>query len=232
MMTLDDSPHGGPNADEDETLSGGAPGRVGRFRFYLDGQRWEWSPQVERMHGYAPGTVTPTTELVLSHKHPDDHRHVSQTIELIRQTPQAFSSRHRICDTKGRVRQVVVVGDQFVNASGTVIGTAGFLIDVTPNERALQDRLTAEIATILRHRAAIEQAKGMLMVIYGITAEAAFDLLRWRSQETNMKLLLMAECIVAVFTEQGGNGEMPPRNTFDQLLLTAHHRAQPSGPSH
>jgi hypothetical protein len=24
------------------------------------------------MHGYEPGTIQPTTELVLSHKHPDD----------------------------------------------------------------------------------------------------------------------------------------------------------------
>jgi AmiR/NasT family two-component response regulator len=29
----------------------------------------------------------------------------------------------------------------------------------------------------------IEQAKGMLMLVYGLDAVAAFDLLKWRSQE-------------------------------------------------
>src|ERR1700756_2141655 len=55
--------------------------RVGAFRFYFDDQRWEWSEQVQRMHGYQPGTVTPTTELMLSHKHPDDRDQIAQTID-------------------------------------------------------------------------------------------------------------------------------------------------------
>jgi hypothetical protein len=50
--------------------AGGESQRVGWFRLYFDDERWEWSPEVERMHGYEPGTVQPTTALVLSHKHP------------------------------------------------------------------------------------------------------------------------------------------------------------------
>jgi len=45
---------------------------VGNFserNHYFDDQRWEWSERVQRMHGYQPGAVTPTTELMLSHKH-------------------------------------------------------------------------------------------------------------------------------------------------------------------
>jgi PAS domain S-box-containing protein len=209
-----------------ESLAGGGPERVGSFRFYFDDQRWEWSPQVQKMHGYAPGTVTPTTELVLSHKHPDDYRQISETIELIRQTRQAFSSRHRIRDTQGHVHQVVVVGDELLDDHGRVIGTQGFYIDVTPEERARDDALTAEVAQITSSRAAIEQAKGMLMVIYGISAQGAFDLLKWRSQEANLKLRRIAEYIVAAFTEQSRSGELPSRTTFDQLLLTAHLRSR------
>jgi len=61
------------NGDGQEGVDGasaaGDPQRVGWFRFYFDDDRWEWSPQVEKMHGYLPGTVTPTTEMVLAHKH-------------------------------------------------------------------------------------------------------------------------------------------------------------------
>jgi len=54
---------------------------VGAFRFWFVGQRWEWSDGVARMHGYEPGTVEPTTELLLSHKHPDDRRHVQDLLD-------------------------------------------------------------------------------------------------------------------------------------------------------
>jgi PAS domain S-box-containing protein len=212
--------------DGGETLAWGGPDRVGWFRYYFDDERWEWSPQVAKMHGYASGTVVPNTDLVLSHKHPDDYRQIADTLTLIRQTRQAFSSRHRIRDTHGAVHHVVVVGDQMRNSEGSVIGTHGFYIDVTPAEQARQDHLTAEVAKITKSRAAIEQAKGMLMAIYGIDAEAAFDLLKWRSQESNVKLRPLAEQIAADFTSAAHDETLPPRAVYDNLLLTAHHRIQ------
>src|SRR6478609_7182477 len=57
----------------------GAPHRVGGFLYHRNGDRWEWSDEVARIHGYEPDQVAPTTELMLSHKHPDDRRHVAQT---------------------------------------------------------------------------------------------------------------------------------------------------------
>src|SRR5574337_1152278 len=61
----------------DLVIGAGEPQRVGRFRFFLDGQRWEWSDAVARMHGYEPGEVEPTTELLLRHKHPEDRERVA-----------------------------------------------------------------------------------------------------------------------------------------------------------
>ena len=42
-------------------------------------------------------------------------------------------------------------------------------------------------------RATIEQAKGALMLVYGLDAEAAFSLLSWQSQRSNIKLRDLAE---------------------------------------
>jgi PAS domain S-box-containing protein len=218
--------NGATNPGVGEALAAGAPERVGWFRYFFDDDRWEWSPQVQRMHGYAPGTVTPTTALVLSHKHPADYRHISETIELIRQTREALSSRHRIRDTKGHYHDVVVVGDELVDDSGNVIGTQGFYIDVTPEEQARQDALSVELIKITEERAVIEQAKGMLMLIYGISPAAALDLLRWRSHESGLKLRRIAEQIADSFTEQSRRGELPSRAVYDQLLLTAHLRVR------
>ena len=73
-----------------QALAGGKPQRVGWFRLYFDDERWEWSPEVERMHGYEPGTVQPTTALVLSHKHPDDYEQVAATLDEIGSTPPSW----------------------------------------------------------------------------------------------------------------------------------------------
>jgi PAS domain S-box-containing protein len=208
----------------EQALAGGAGQRVGWFHYHFDDDRWEWSAQVERMHGYSAGGVTPTTETVLAHKHPDDLRQVADTLELIRQTRQAFSSRHRIIDVQGRVHHVVVVGDQLHDEQNQVIGTHGFYIDVTPAEQARQDQLTAAVIRIAQRRACIEHAKGMLMAIYEIDEAAAFELLKWRSQETQVKLRRLAEQVVTDFTSLRHNGTMPPRATYDNLLLTAHLR--------
>jgi hypothetical protein len=212
-------------ATVEHALAGGDPQRVGWFRFYFAGERWEWSPQVERMHGYAPGTAHPTTELVLSHKHPDDIGRVAATLDDIRNSTAAFSTRHRIIDTKGGVHQVVVVGSRLYDHFGEVIGSHGFYVDVTPS--VLEDKeamVTEAVAEIAEARSEIEQAKGMLMVIYRVNADVAFDLLRWRSQETNVKLRLLAQQFVADVVGLETDEASPSREVYDTLLLTAHLR--------
>ena len=209
----------------EHALAGGSPQRVGWFRFYFADERWEWSPQVERMHGYEPGTVQPTTELVLSHKHPDDYGQVAATLDEIRRTSSAFSTRHRIIDTGGEVHHVVVVGDQLYDDSGAVIGTHGFYVDVTPSLKETHDELVTEaVAEIAEARSGIEQAKGMLMLVYRISADSAFELLKWRSQESNVKLRTLAEQIADDFLALEYDEVLPARGVYDRLLLTAHLR--------
>jgi PAS domain S-box-containing protein len=221
-----------PSSDDghkgvEEALAAGGPQRVGWFCFYFDDDRWEWSPQVEKMHGYLPGSVNPTTEMVLAHKHPDDYRQIADTLDLIRQTRQPFSSRHRIIDVDGQIHHVVVVGDLLREVDGTVTGTHGFYVDVTPVERERQDQVTAAVTRITEQRASIEKAKGMLMLIYGMDDAAAFELLKWRSQETNVKLRLLAEQVAADFVALSGGATLPPRSAYDNLVLTAHLRINP-----
>ena len=216
-MTAEQDGHA---AEVDQAFAG-APQRVGWFRFYFEDQRWEWSEQVQRMHGYEPGTVTPTTELVLAHKHPEDRREVAKTIEEMLLARRAFSTRHRIVDTGGVVHQVVVVGDLLTDRHDVVIGTHGYYVDITPlSDRAREDLISARVAEIAEHRAIIEQAKGMLMLIYGLDDDAAFDLLRWRSQSSNVKLRLLAEKIVEDFRAVRDDG-ITSRSAFDHALLAA-----------
>jgi hypothetical protein len=211
----------------EHALAGGEPQRVGWFRFYFADERWEWSPQVERMHGYEPGSVHPTTDLVLSHKHPDDYGQVAATLEEIRRTSGAFSTRHRIIDTRGGVHHVVVVADQLHDDGGAVVGTHGFYVDVTPSIREVHDEVVTEaVAEIAELRSGIEQTKGMLMLIYRINADSAFELLKWRSQETNTKLRVLAEQVAEDFLGIQYDEVLPARTVYDRLLLTAHLRVK------
>jgi ANTAR domain/PAS fold len=225
---VDGVEHNGREGEAEQALAG-APQRFGWFRFFFEDQRWEWSEQVQRMHGYQPGTVTPTTELVLAHKHPKDRRQAAATIKDMLQNHHAFSTRHRIVDTAGIVHHVVVVGDELTDHHDVVIGTHGYYVDITPTaDRADEDLITAQVTEITEHRAVIEQAKGMLMLVYGVDAGAAFELLKWRSQERNVKARRLAHQIVQDFCAVRDDA-IGSRSAFDHALLTAEVRAASDG---
>jgi PAS domain S-box-containing protein len=179
----------------DKALLAGEPQQVGRFEYRYDDDAWMWSDTVAKMHGYEPGEIEPTAELILSHKHPDD---LARVKALLQQAVAPFSSRHRIRTTTGETRKVVVVGDPVTDTDGRTVATRGFYIDITESFNTdVQQSISDEIQIIVSHRATIDQAKGMLMVIYQFSADAAFAVLKRRSQQLNTKLLIVAEKLIA-----------------------------------
>jgi PAS domain S-box-containing protein len=214
-----------PTAPLDVALATAAPHfeRVGSFRYLIADDRWEWSDAVARMHGYAPGTVTPTTELILSHKHPEDKPAVAEIIDQVLRHGAPFSSRHRIVDTEGNIRVVVVLGERLTESDGRVIGTTGFYIDITDASDAdLQRKVSDRVAIIEANRAVINQAIGIVMWTYGVSAERAFDVLAWRSKDTNVKLRSIAEQFVHELSAAPPSAQA--RAAVDHALLTAHER--------
>ncbi len=176
---------------------------VGEFRYVARDDRWEWSDEVARMHGYEPGTVTPTTELVLTHQHPIDRAAMANLIEQVRRHGAPFSSRQRILDTRGEEHLVIVVADRFYE-DGAPAGAVGFYVDITQQlKAAVQERLSKAVQAVSARRAVIDQAIGMLMLRYGLTADSAFQLLTRLSQESNIKLRIIAEGVVANAPTQG-----------------------------
>jgi len=208
------------------TVEQPAPGwpLAGSFKYHAREDRWEWSDEVAVMHGYEPGTVTPTTELVLAHKHPDDKPTVAQLIEQVRRLGIPFSSRHRIIDTAGKIHVVVVVGDRWKDDAGEVVGTTGFYIDVTEEFDADVRRSLDEVVAIIAvRRATINQAIGMLMLAHGLSADEAFEVLARRSQATNVKLRDLAAQFVkdVAATSRLGPGVA---TRLDDILSTVHER--------
>jgi len=203
---------------------GGASPHVGSFQYLLADDSWEWSDAVARMHGYEPGTVHPTTELLLQHKHPDDKEHIAGVLEAVRSTGEPFSSRHRIIDTQGTVKRVAVIGDRLLDDDGTLLGTSGFYLDLSDAfEQDIREGVDLAVNALAESRAVIEQAKGVLMAVYCISSQHAFEVLAWRSQESNIKLRTLAERLIADVTAGPGTETMS-RTTFDHLLMTLHER--------
>jgi hypothetical protein len=84
-----------------------------------------------------------------------------------------------------------------------------------------------ELADFVAHRTIIDQAKGMLMYVYDIDANKAFELLKWRSQVTNVKLRLISQQLLEDLPKLGRNAFSDIESACDQVLLTVHERIAP-----
>jgi hypothetical protein len=212
---------GEPPLDEtlEQVLAGGARPPVGRYRLELATGHWAWSDEVYVMHGFEPGQIVPTTPLMLSHKHPDDRARVDGLLRRAAETGQPFSSVHRIRDAQGDTRTLAVTGQGRRDpATGRVTELFGYFIDVTESHREAAARdATASIQASAERRAVIEQAKGVLMVVYGIDEEAAFDLLRQASNLANIAVRDIAYSLVHLFSGPGVT-VFPTREAIDEFL--------------
>lgn len=201
-----------------------APQRVGRYRYFFGDEHWDWSVDVQAMHGYQPGTVSPATDVVLGHVHRDDVGAVLGVLHRLRTDDASFNIRYRIMNVHNDIREVMMIGEALRGAAGDVVGAQGFYIDVTPDDRARDVAITEAVSEIADNRAVIEQVKGILQLVYGIDANVAFAVLKWRSQETNIKLRVLAERIMVDIAAIAGGESLPARTVFDDILLTAHER--------
>ena len=134
----------------------------GAFRFWFVGEHWEWSDELARMHGYEPGTVEPTTELLLSHKHPDDRAPRPGPARPGVACPRArFPAVTASSTPAGNVHDAMVVADRMSDETGAVVGTAGYYLDLTATfVETRQVALDEALPDLFEARAVIEQAKG------------------------------------------------------------------------
>ena len=96
---------------------------------------------------------------------------------------------------------------------------------MTPVESTARDLITAAVADIATNRAVIDQAKVMLILVYGVDEDGAFEMLRRRSQSTNTKLRTLAEQLVADYHAPSATEKhfRPVRSTT-KPLMSVHER--------
>jgi hypothetical protein len=186
-----------------EGVFGGSDLRVGHCHFDVASDRWEWSDELFELHGYVAGEVEPTTDLLLKHKHPDDRAQAEQTIKQALMDGEPFSSYHRIIAKDGAVKNIVAVCAGVLDETGAVAALDAFMIDLTPDVQRQEDAAADEaVAAATEHRAVIEQAKGMVMLTYNLDERAAFELLRYWSMSSNIKVQLLAQRLIEASAQQ------------------------------
>lgn len=89
----------------------------------------------------------------------------------------------------GFARSEVALMNLFTTAAGYAIGS-------TERYRGAR-QLASQLERALESRAVIDQAKGVLMAVHGVDADAAFAMLVDKSQRTNTKLWTVAEDLLA-----------------------------------
>ena len=200
-------------------VSGSSIEQIGRFSYDLAAQSWDWSDEIYLMYGFGPHEIVPTTALMIAHQHPDDRSGSAESVLAALREGAPFASRHRILDSRQVERLIVTVGNAEHDAAGAITGIGGFMIDITGSfQRDLAESTHAAVEAAGVSRAAIDQAKGALMLVYGMDDAAAFDLLKWYSQRSNVKLRDLSETLISA-ASQGMPLSGDSRRLLDEVFF-------------
>ena len=194
-----------PTRSYDDTASAA---RVGRFTYWPSTDSWIWSDGMYRIHGIPPRSVAPTTDLVMMHMHPEDRAAAWAALERAIALGNPFTFPHRIINTAGDLRVVIAAGhsepddDEVVRLVGHLVDISGF------STGAVISEVDLAVADFKANRAVIEQAKGVLMQLYSVDAEVAWQMLGAYSQNHNQKVRELAEVVV----EAAAEGRSPSKD--------------------
>jgi hypothetical protein len=197
---------------------------VGRFAYDVSADSWEFSEHLHRMLGIRPGTEI-TTYQVLSHVHEDDREAATRRVKELGAADGPLSGHLRATATDGRARRLAYVGETVSEDDGTGTRFSGYLIDLTELVRSAADEA---VGASTEHRAAIEQAKGALMLAYGITDDVAFRLLCGISQNHNVKV----RDVAAELTDRMASSryqDLGPKATLLSILADLDTEKSPQG---
>jgi hypothetical protein len=215
-----------PDEALEKFFSRGDDALVGEYRVDVATGRWTWSDTLFQIHGFEPGEVVPTADLLLAHSHPDDVEHTRDVLEEAQCTDHPFAMIYRIIDAQGKGHVVATVGAGQCDAQERVTEVTGYMIDLTHSVRDLAaQEADASIRAAARSRRDIEQAKGVLMMVLGVDDEGAFEILKRLSNDTNTPLRLLAEWLMT----SARQAEKPSRETVMAFLrgLRSGEGAQP-----
>jgi ANTAR domain/PAS fold len=185
-----------------------------RYRYDVQRAAWWWSPEMFTVQGLPEAALEASTELLLQHVHAEDRVGMLTAITRACTAAHPFIIRARLLRSDGGQRAVVVVGEPETDPNGAVAAVRGTVIDLTdspepgkaPDRTAALEAEVGQMRAAMASRAAIEQAKGILMLLTSCSDQVAFDLLAHISSHTHRKVRDVAQ----VLTESAsGHARLP-----------------------
>ncbi|TPG12501.1 ANTAR domain-containing protein [Pedococcus bigeumensis] len=188
-------------------------GKAMSFEYEVESGRWTWSQGLRELHNLAPGE-TPTTDLILDRMVEKDRAVMLTRFRHHLDHAGPYSCVYSLVRSDGHVRRVIFVGESEA-VGGKVKRLPGFVVDLT---EPILETARAAVAASAEHRAAIEQAKGALMLTFGVEEDGAFELLRAYSSRHNIKLAEVAHRIVAGLCDPAFSRDEPVRSLLDIVM--------------
>ena len=176
---------------------------TGRFHVDVRTASWSWSPELFRLLGLGADQTRPSLDALLRRVHPDDRERVLCRLDGALAAGRPFAVEARVLQHReGGLRVLVLSGEPRRDPHGSLVALDGTCVDVTAGRIAddedVVNGLRAEVAqlhTAMASRAAIEQAKGILMLLTSCTEQVAFELLAHMSSHTHRKVRQVAQAI-------------------------------------
>jgi ANTAR domain len=193
---------------------------AGRFRYERRTGTWTWSPEMTTLLDCGHGGAHPCTELLVRSMHSGDRPHALAAIASACTDGLPFSLRVRLRGRGGTERPGVLIGEPVLDPAGAVEALEGLLVEVPAEPahaphvdagadgdrvRALETEV-AQLRTAMGSRAAIEQAKGIVMLLTGCGDQVAFDVLAHISSNSHRKVRDVA---VAITESAAGHASLP-----------------------
>jgi PAS domain S-box-containing protein len=135
--------------------------RMGTWDRDLKGGGLFWSPSMERLMGYEPGTFPGTFEAFSELVHPEDWSVLTTAQQKARSNGGHYQAELRFILRDGRIRWGLVYGRMLFDAQGQPNRLVGIDLDITENKLAEQSLRESEA----RHRAVTETASDAIITI-------------------------------------------------------------------
>jgi PAS domain S-box-containing protein len=144
-------------------------GRMGTWEYALRTGAVTWSPGLEAIHGFAPGTFPGTFEAFRNEIHPEDRDTVLQAIADAAEQRRDHHIEYRIVRADGTVRWVEGRGQLFLDASQQPERMVGVCADITERKQA-EERFRMAVDAAPAAMLMVDQ-RGMIVLTNALTEQ-------------------------------------------------------------
>lgn len=141
-------------------------GRMGTWEWSLQTNRVIWSPNLEAIHGIAPGSFPGTFEAFENFIHPEDRQRVLRSVAEAVDQGSEHRAEYRLVWPDGSVHWVESRGRVFYDGHGKPVRMIGVRMDISERKRSEQSlRLLADasrsLATLVDYQSTMQKVAGL-----------------------------------------------------------------------